>query len=177
MNLGIPKIAARARFPRGGNNLSEKLEKPRKDALRHPPDHVPFMVEGEPAELDISCFDRRIPPYRAIHEHRERNPEGPRNLLAQYGFRGVWKEEHKRSNYDVRKTDGSRIEIVENTYRMRRDPQVYPGFLESFANGSINERFVARLFPPPWKRDVPAPRISLILGALDEEKLRLPAWT
>lgn len=48
------------------------------------------------------------------------------------------------------------------------------GFFARFADGRLGEVSITALHATTGTRDVPAPRITLELGALDHEELRLP---
>lgn len=65
------------------------------------------------------------------------------------------------------------MKVVEGAKQLAAFAKIYLGFFKSLAYGRMCERFIPRLGTAARKSYVPAPRVALVLGALNEKELRL----
>ena len=65
------------------------------------------------------------------------------------------------------------MKIIEYAYQLRHSAQIDTRLLQRLSHGGVDEGLISLLRPPARKRNVPAPRITLILGALDKKHFRL----
>ena len=67
------------------------------------------------------------------------------------------------------------MKVVENAEGMRNRAKIDLRLFEGFSNRRLDQRFISGLLAAAGKRDVAAPRITLVLRSLDEKELGLVA--
>lgn len=150
-----------------------EVEKPGKDPLGHPPDHIALMMECKAADLHVPRFHGRIPPDRAILKNRQRNPEAVRHLVAQLKDWVATDQKNERPDHNCREPNGPGMQIIELTDQLGALAKIDSRLLEGFAHRRFGERSIHGLLSATWERDMATPRVALIFRALNEEKLRL----
>ena len=101
-------------------------------------------------------------------ENPEGYPEGVLHLWANRCGRPRCQREYKWPHYNWRENGGSRIQIVEHAEALGAR-QVYPHFLERFADRRREEIGVGGFAPAARERDLSRPRVARPHGAMDEE--------
>ena len=86
-------------------------------------------------------------------------------------------EEHdKGTHYYGRQPDYSGTKVIELTNDHAVATDVDSGFLPGLANRRVHQRLVAGFFASAWESNLTTPRIGLVMSALNEKNLRLPAF-
>src|SRR5437868_3281834 len=130
------------------------------------------MAEDAGVDLYAACEHRVFPPRLLLREASERNPEGERNLGAQFHRFAAGDDRDVGPDDNCRQPHRPRPQVVENADHYPFPRQIDSRFLASFPDCGFLQRSVTTLLASARKCDLSTPWIAGIFRALDEEQLR-----